>query len=91
MRLDCHRLASFSHERANASAEAFRWGYDGLQAAKEMPADVIATSALPYLGAALARLCEPAGKEGLRDEIVQSVAELTGDPKWLDAFESSAA
>lgn len=94
MRLDCYRLASLCHELNDNPVEAFRWGYDGLIAAREFPSETLAVSSLPFLGEALLRLCEPAGRAALRVQLERELEILIGKPDWRPmqppAAESSA-
>jgi hypothetical protein len=80
--LDCHRLASFAHERAGRDERAFQVGLNGLGVARTMDKELLASSTFPYLGVALLRLCEAPSRRDLAPQIEQQIVTIAGTPDW---------
>lgn len=80
--LDCHRLASFSHERAGRDDRAFQVGLDGLSVARTLDRELLPTSTFSYLGLALLRLCEAPSRRDLAPQIEHEIVSIAGTPDW---------
>jgi hypothetical protein len=80
--LDCHRLASFAHERAGRDERAFQVGLNGLGVARTLDKELLASSSFPYLGVALLRLCEAPSRRDLSPQIEQQIVSIAGTPDW---------
>jgi hypothetical protein len=80
--LDCHRLASFAHERAGRDERAFQVGLNGLGVARTLDKELLASSTFAYLGVALLRLCEAPSRRELAPQIEQEIVTIAGTPDW---------
>jgi hypothetical protein len=80
--LDCHRLASFAHERAGRGDRAFQVGLNGLGVARTMDPELLTSSTFPYLGLALLHLCESPSRRELAPQIEQEIVTIAGTPDW---------
>jgi hypothetical protein len=84
MIIDCHRLASFSHEQAKQLQPAWQQGVDGLAYARTVEKKTLSTTTLGYLGVGLERLCKGSQWAGSWRRIEQELASLLG-PQWRPA------
>ncbi len=80
VQLECYRLAAFCHERAEAPEAAFASAHAGLELAKQLPKDILATTNFPQLAAAVLALCEPAGHGAERTALEREIAALSALP-----------
>lgn len=80
--LDCHRLASFCHEQAGADEAAFRAGMNGLEVARQMDRETLATSSFPYLGEGLMRLTSRGELQALQPTVEREIVLIAGTRDW---------
>jgi hypothetical protein len=79
--LDCHRLASFSHEQNNHPDQAWKAGMPGMQVAREMDDETRKTSTFPYLGEGMMRLCT-GSRRTLAPQMEREIVALAGTRDW---------